>query len=284
VKASGRKKREIPEGVFQKCPGCEGTIYQGAIAENMHTCPECSYHFRISPAERIKCQFDPDSFEELYGDIESGDPLGFRAEKAYAEKLLEDQRKTGSSEAVTVGVGRIEGRLVATALMDFNFVGGSMGSVVGERITRCVEMAAERGLPLVTFSASGGARMQESALSLAQMVKTASAVARFKSLGGLHISVMTDPTTGGVLASFASLGDVLVAEPGALIGFAGARVIKETIKQELPEGFQTAEFLLEHGFLDFVVPRKKLKDRLAAVMDFLLGPAAQPDTTAAAQA
>ncbi|HOX36683.1 MAG TPA: acetyl-CoA carboxylase, carboxyltransferase subunit beta [Candidatus Brocadiia bacterium] len=275
MKVYGRANRDDQGGgIFIKCDGCRGTVLRKAVEERMQTCPECGFHFRITWQDRVRWHFDPDSFIETNAGLESADPLGFVADKSYRRKLWEDQRATGLRDAVATGSARIEGRTVAAAIMDFRFIGGSMGGVVGEKIARCVETAAGLGCPFISFAASGGARMQEGAFSLMQMVKTAAAVRRFQDGGGLYISVMTDPTTGGVLASFASLGDVIIAEPGALIRFAGARVIREAIKHDLPEGFQKSEDLLERGFLDAVVPRTALKKTIATAMSHLKGPAA----------
>jgi len=243
-------------------------IFTRSIEENLQVCPECGYHFRIGARRRIDQLCDEDSFEEMLADYEPCDPLKFSDIKSYKARLREQQKKTGLSDAVVMGKAFIRGRPVMLAVMDFSFIGASMGSVVGEKITVAAETALAKELPLVIVSCSGGARMQEGMLSLAQMAKTSAAIARLNEAHGLFISVLTDPTTGGVTASFAMLGDVIVAEPAALIGFAGPRTIWHTIKVELPEGFQTAEFLLEHGFVDLVVPRRELRSELARIIDY----------------
>lgn len=264
-----RKKKTVPDGLFMKCKGCGSMVYRKHVEERLHVCPECDYHFRIGALDRIRLHTDEDSFEEIDGELKPADPLEFVAAKAYTAQLEKDVEKTDLSEAVLCGTCTIEGREVVFASMDFRFRGGSMGSVVGEKITRAVELAAERSTPLVTVAASGGARMQESALSLMQMAKTCAALKRFHEAGGAYVSIMTHPTTGGVTASWSSMGDIILAEPKALIGFAGRRVIEETIKQELPEDFQTAEFLLEHGFIDAIVPRAEMKNTVAKLLEYL---------------
>lgn len=268
---SGRnsKKKQIPDGLFIKCDGCGSMVYRKSVEERLQTCPECDYHFRIPAWERVKLHTDEGSFEEMDGNLLPCDPLDFVAVKAYEDQLETYEEKTGLNEAVICGTCRIKGHPAVFSAMDFRFAGASMGSVVGEKITRAAELAAEENLPLVTVAASGGARMQESAYSLMQMAKTCAALSRLDEGGGTYISVMTHPTTGGVTASWASMGDVIIAEPGALIGFAGRRVIQQTINQELPDDFQTAEFLLEHGFLDMIVERKKLKHTIAGLIDYL---------------
>jgi acetyl-CoA carboxylase carboxyl transferase subunit beta len=265
----GNKKKQVPDGIFAKCDGCGAMVYRKNLEERLQTCPECNYHFRIGAWDRVRIHTDEGSFEEFAGDLLPCDPLKFVAKKAYADDLKKDAEATGLSEAIVCGTCRIEDRPVVFAAMDFRFRGASMGSVVGEKLTRAVELATERELPLVTVAASGGARMQESALSLMQMAKTCAALNRFNKASGAYVSIMTDPTTGGVTASWASMGDVIIAEPGALIGFAGRRVIEETIKQELPPDFQTAEFLLAHGFLDMIVERKDIKHTVARLLAYL---------------
>ncbi len=244
-------------------------VYRKNVEERLHVCPECNYHFRIGAWDRINLHADEGSFEEIDGDLKPADPLEFVAAKEYSAQLEKDVDKTDLSEAVVCGKCNIEGKPVVLASMDFRFRGGSMGSVVGEKITRAVELATEESLPLVTVAASGGARMQESALSLMQMAKTCAALQRFHSRGGAYISIMTHPTTGGVTASWSSMGDVILAEPKALIGFAGRRVIEQTIKKKLPEDFQTAEFLMEHGFIDAIVQRAEMKSMVATLLDYL---------------
>jgi acetyl-CoA carboxylase carboxyl transferase subunit beta len=243
-------------------------LFRKVVEEAMHVCPECQHHFRIGARIRIEQLVDPGSFEEMFTDIEPADPLKFTDKKAYKDRLVAEQKKTGNPDAVVCGKGFIKGRPIMLAVMDPTFMMGSMGSVVGEKITRTIEMAADEGLPLLIVSCSGGARMQESTLSLMQMAKTSAALARLDEAGGLFMSLLADPTTGGVTASFAMLGDFIVAEPKALIGFAGPRTIWNTIKVELPEGFQRSEFLQEHGFVDFVVHRKDLRSEVARLVDF----------------
>lgn len=264
-----RKKKPVPDGLFMKCKGCGSLVYRKNVEEREHVCPECDYHFRINVWDRIELHTDEGSFEEIDGELQPADPLNFSAKEDYTDKLEKDQEKTGLNEAVVCGTCTINGRDAVFACLDFRFRGGSMGSVMGEKITRAVETAQEKGLPLVTVASSGGARMQESALSLMQMAKTCSALQRFHESGGAYISIMTHPTTGGVTASWSSMGDVILAEPKALIGFAGRRVIEQTINEQLPEDFQTAEFLLEHGFIDRIVPRSEMKDNVARLIDYL---------------
>jgi acetyl-CoA carboxylase carboxyl transferase subunit beta len=265
----GRKKKEVPGGLFVKCDGCGEMVYRKRVEELLQICPECNHHFRITAWDRIRLHTDEETFEEIDADLLPCDPLNFVAEKAYADQLKDDTKKWGINEAVVTGRCRIGGREVVFGAMDFRFRGASMGSVVGEKLARAAELALERELPLVTVAASGGARMQESALSLMQMAKTCAVLNRFGRAGGAYISILTDPTTGGVTASWASMGDVIMAEPRALIGFAGRRVVQETIKEELPADFQTAEFFLEHGFIDMIVPRAEIKPTLVSLIDYL---------------
>ncbi|MGD1275968.1 MAG: acetyl-CoA carboxylase, carboxyltransferase subunit beta [Tepidisphaeraceae bacterium] len=262
------KKEGVPEGLWMRCGGCSAMLFRKAVEEALHVCPECQYHFRISARTRIEQLSDPGSFEEMFQEIEPADPLKFVDKKAYRDRLKAEQEKSGEQDAVVCGKGFIKGRPVMMAVMDPNFMMGSMGSVVGEKITRTIEAATEEKLPLLIVSCSGGARMQESTLSLMQMAKTSAALARLDEAGGLFISLLADPTTGGVTASFAMLGDFIIAEPKALIGFAGPRTIWNTIKVELPEGFQRSEFLQEKGFVDFVVHRKDLRSEIARLIDF----------------
>jgi acetyl-CoA carboxylase carboxyl transferase subunit beta len=262
------KKKDIPEGLWLRCPGCEEMVYRKRVEENLHVCPECRYHFKIGARQRIAMLADADSFEEYLPGLLSPDPLRFIDRKSYIERLADAQRQTNLYDAAIVGRAYVKGRPVVLGALDPNFIMGSMGSVVGEKVTVAAEKAAELGLPLVICSASGGARMQEGILSLAQMAKTSAAVARLSQSAGLFISVMTNPTTAGVAASFASLGDIIIAEPGAMIGFTGPRVIYQTMKQELPEGFQTAEFMLEHGFVDRIVARANLRSEIGALIDY----------------
>jgi acetyl-CoA carboxylase carboxyl transferase subunit beta len=264
-----KPRREMPEGLWLRCPGCEQMLYKSSVEKNLHVCPECDYHFRIDAATRIKYLVDEDSFQEMLGDLTTSDPLGFKFRgTTYKQRLKDDQKKSGSKEAMRIGKAFIKGRGVILAVMEPNFLMGSMGLVVGEKFCAAVDKAMEEKLPLVVVSCSGGARMHEGVVSLGQMAKTSAALAKFDDAGGLFISVLTDPTTGGVTASFAMLGDCLIAEPGALIGFAGPRTIAETIKVELPEGFQTAEFMLEHGFVDQITHRKNLRSEIARIIDY----------------
>ncbi|OCA91368.1 acetyl-CoA carboxylase subunit beta [Bacillus sp. FJAT-27225] len=257
-------KQDVPEGIMTKCPGCKKIVYTRELAKNLKVCFQCGHHFPMNARERIQSFLDEGSFEELDAGMISVNPLNF---PDYVEKLEKDRKKTNMNEAVVTGTGLVNGLNIVVAVMDSTFRMGSMGSVVGEKITRAVEKAAELKVPFVIFTASGGARMQEGVLSLMQMAKTSVALKRFSDQGGLFISIMTHPTTGGVSASFASLGDYNIAEPGALIGFAGRRIIEQTIREELPEDFQTAEFLLKHGQLDAVIGRHDLKDRIGAILD-----------------
>jgi acetyl-CoA carboxylase carboxyl transferase subunit beta len=261
-------KEGIPEGLWLRCPECGGMLFRKVLEEALHVCPDCQYHFRISARKRIEQLVDPGSFEEMFDDVEPTDPLKFNDKKAYKDRLKAEQLKTGNKDAVVCGKGFMKGRPIMMAVMDPTFMMGSMGSVVGEKITRTIELAADDALPLLVVSCSGGARMQESTLSLMQMAKTSAALARLDDAGGLFISLLADPTTGGVTASFAMLGDFILAEPKALIGFAGPRTIWNTIKVELPEGFQRSEFLKDHGFVDFVVHRKDLRSEVARLVDF----------------
>lgn len=262
------QKEGIPEGLWMRCPECGDMLFRKVVEEALHVCPGCQHHFRVSARIRIEQIVDVGCFEERFADVEPADPLKFIDKKAYKDRLRDEQVKTGNRDAVVCGKGFIKGRPILMAVMDPTFMMGSMGSVVGEKITRTIEAAAEEELPLLIVSCSGGARMQESALSLMQMAKTSAALARLDDAGGLFISLLADPTTGGVTASFAMLGDFIIAEPKALIGFAGPRTIWNTIKVELPEGFQRSEFLEEHGFVDFVVHRKDLRNEIARLMGF----------------
>ena len=247
-------------------------IYKKHKEEANEVCPECDYHFYLPSHKRLESLLDPDSFEPLFEDLTSTDPLNFTDREAYADRLVKSQEKTGLKDAVIVGTGRIEGKGFCLALMDFTFMGGSMGSVVGEKIARVTEHALEHRHPLIIISASGGARMQEGALSLMQMAKTCCALAKLREEGLIFVSVLTNPTTAGVLASYAGVGDVIIAEPKALIGFTGPRVIKETIRQDLPEGFQRSEFLLDHGLIDMIVHRQDLRAKLGEILEYSPGP------------
>ncbi|WP_458119495.1 acetyl-CoA carboxylase, carboxyltransferase subunit beta [Paenibacillus sp. Z6-24] len=263
-----RPKREIPEGLMNKCSKCGTIHYSKELEKNLKVCSSCGYHMRLNAIERIVMTVDEGKFTEMDAGMESIDPLNF---PGYAKKLEQQKMNSGLRDAVITGEGMIEGHPVMLAVMSFDFFSGSMGSVVGEKITRVIEAADERNLPLIMFSTSGGARMQESIISLMQMAKTSAALSRFQENGGLYISVITDPTMGGVSASFATLGDIIIAEPGALFGFAGRIVIEQTIRQKLPDNFQTAEFNLEHGQLDMVVHRKDMKTMLSDLLDFHSG-------------
>ena len=264
-----KPRKEMPEGLWLRCPGCEHMLYKSAVEQNLNVCPECDYHFRIESATRIKYLADEDSFQEILSDLTTGDPLGFKFRgTTYKQRIKADEKKSGTKEAMRIGKAFIKGRGIVLAVMEPNFLMGSMGVVVGEKLCAAVEMAMAESLPLVAVSCSGGARMHEGVVSLGQMAKTSAVLAKFSEAGGLFISVLTDPTTGGVTASFAMLGDCLIAEPGALIGFAGPRTIAETIKVELPEGFQTAEFMLQHGFVDMIVHRKDLRSEIARLIDY----------------
>ena len=265
-----RKKRDVPDGLWLRCPSCEAMLYRKSVTDNLEVCPECEYHFRLSARDRVRLLTDPDTFEELFTDIAPTDPLEFKwAGKNYPDRIRKEQDKTGNLEAVLTGLAYIRARRVALGVMDGDFLMGSMGSVLGEKITLLIERATQDRVPLVIVCTSGGARMHEGMLSLMQMAKTSAALARLDDAGGLYISVLADPTTGGTTASFAMLGDIILAEPGALIGFAGQRVIANTIKTELPEGFQRAEFLLEHGFVDMVLHRRDLRSEIARLIDYL---------------
>ncbi|MBM3201408.1 MAG: acetyl-CoA carboxylase carboxyltransferase subunit beta [Chlamydiae bacterium] len=252
-----------------KCNGCSETIHADELKETLHCCPKCGYHYRISVHQRIDLLADEGSFKEMFCHLKPADPLSFEDEEKYVDRIKKATAKSGRDEAVMVGSAKIAGLDVALGVMDFSFMGGSMGSVVGERLTLLIEHATEKQLPLIIVSASGGARMQESIYSLMQMAKTSAALSRYRDKGVPYISILTNPTTGGVTASFASLGDILLAEPGALIGFAGPRVVEQTIGHKLPEGAQKSEFLLEKGMIDLVVKRSDLKNKVAFFIDFL---------------
>ena len=261
-------KREIAEGMWVKCPQCQEVVYRKMLEENHFICTSCTHHFRITSDNYIQLLLDDGKYEEIAGNVQSVDPLNFNAAKKYTDQIRTAQEKTGNKDAVKTIVGKINGLKAVFAMMDFTFIGGSMGSVVGEKISQAIDRAAKDMLPLVIITASGGARMQEGAYSLMQMAKISSKLARYSDMGGLYITVITDPTTGGTTASFAMLGDIIIAEPNALIGFAGARVIKQTIGEDLPEGFQRSEFLLEKGFIDHIVGRKELKITLSDLFSF----------------
>jgi len=263
------QRREMPAGIWAKCPRCSNLIYRKELERSLRVCPKCTYHHRLSAEERLAITLDEDGFVEFDGSLTSADPLSF---VGYAQKLEEARQKTGRPEAVIWGEGTIEGWRTVAAALDFYFMGGSMGSAVGEKVTRAAERAREARLPLIIFSASGGARMQEGVLSLMQLAKTSAAVGRLHDAGLPYVSIMCDPTTGGVTASFAFLGDVILAEPGATIGFAGRRVIEQTIRRKLPDDFQTAEFCLHKGLIDMVVARSEMRRTLAGLLAFFGGP------------
>jgi acetyl-CoA carboxylase carboxyl transferase subunit beta len=263
------ERRDVPAGLWGKCPKCATVVYHKDLERNLRVCPTCGFHHRLSAEERLAVTLDEGSFEETDAGLVSGDPLRF---DGYAEKLDEARKKTGNPDAVITGTGTIEGHRCAVGALDFFFMGGSMGSVVGEKVARIAERALDLHLPLILFSASGGARMQEGALSLMQLAKTSAAVAALHDAPLPYISVMCDPTTGGVTASFAFQGDLILAEPGALIGFAGRRVIEQTIRRKLPDNFQTAEFCLEHGLIDLVVPRPEMRTTLARLLRYFVAP------------
>ena len=268
-----RKKVQIAEGLWVKCDSCKEIVYRAEVDRAGRVCPRCKYPFRISARERVASLLDPDSFEERDAGLTSRDPLEFKDTKKYVDRVKAAKKSTGLDEAVVTGMGRIGGSPVVLAVFEFGFLGGSMASVVGEKLTRAIELAIQKRAPLIIVSASGGARMQEGILSLMQMAKTSAALHRLAEERVPYISLLTDPTTGGVTASFAMLGDLVLAEPRALIGFAGPRVIAETIRQPLPEGFQRSEFLLEHGMIDRVVERKELRETLRRLLAFFAEPA-----------
>jgi len=260
------KKVQMPEGLWTKCKNCEEIIYSKEIERNLNVCPKCDYHFRISARERISLVIDEGTFVETDPNMTSVDFLKFKDSKKYSDRIKAALKKSGGGDAVVTGFGLMNGQEVIVAVFDFGFLGGSMGSVVGEKITRAIELGLEKKAPVLVFSSSGGARMQESIMSLMQMAKSSAALAKLKKAGIPFISVLTDPTTGGVTASFAMLGDLNIAEPKALIGFAGPRVIEQTIRQKLPEGFQRSEYLLEHGMVDMIVSRKEMKAKLSQTL------------------
>lgn len=261
-----QKKSDIPDGLWTKCESCTEIVYNKQLEENFKVCPKCNFHFRMTAKERLSLLIDNGSFIEHDDNLISINPLNF---PEYEEKLKKSQEATGLNEALITGDGNLDGKKITIGIMDFSFMGASMGSVYGEKITRLIEFSLKDGLPLLLVVASGGARMQEGILSLMQMAKTSAALSKLHQEGILYISLLTNPTTGGVTASFGMLGDIIIAEPKALIGFAGPRVIEQTIKQRLPSGFQTSEFLLEHGIIDMIVPRKELKQTISRIISFL---------------
>jgi acetyl-CoA carboxylase carboxyl transferase subunit beta len=264
------KKKHVPEGLWTKCPSCQHILYKQELAKNLHICSKCGEHLRVGARERVAMLFDEGTFVEMAADLEPRDALGFTDSAPYANRLKDSKKKTGEKDAAVAGEGKIGSQTVAACMLDFGFMGGSMGSVVGEKVTLAIEHGLKKGLPVLVVSSSGGARMQEGILSLMQMAKTSAALARLKEAKLPFISVVTDPTTGGVTASFAMLGDIIVAEPKALVAFAGPRVIEQTIRQTLPQGFQQSEFLLKHGMVDMVVHRKELKATLEKLFGFFM--------------
>jgi len=269
IESTGEKPSRVPEGLWVKCPGCAQIIYNKDLDKNQQVCPRCAHHFRISATDRLRGLFDDGEWTEYFQALTSNDPLKFTDTKPYRHRLKDTMSKTGMNDAVIVATGKLDGFPVVVAAMEYAFIGGSMGVVVGEKITRGIEMALERRNPAIVISCSGGARMMEGALSLMQMAKVSAALAKLDRARLPFISVLTDPTTGGVTASFAMLGDLNIAEPKALIGFAGPRVIEQTIRQKLPEGFQRSEFLLEHGMLDLIVDRREIKATIARSLRFM---------------
>lgn len=261
-----KRTRSVPEGVWIKCPRCDAQLYRNELERNLQVCPKCDHHMRIGARRRLDIFLDPDSQQELWADLEPEDPLKFRDSKRYRERITLAQKKTGEKDALVSTTGTLFGRPVVVCAFEFSFMGGSMGSVVGERFARAANHATENKMPMISFAASGGARMQEALFSLFQMAKTAAALARLGDMNVPYISVLTDPTTGGVSASLAMLGDVNIAEPFALIGFAGPRVIEQTVRQKLPEGFQRSEFLLDHGAVDMIIDRRQMRDQIADLL------------------
>lgn len=270
IRTQGGNKRVVPEGLWNKCANCNAVLYQPELERSLHVCPKCGHHMPMGARERLKSFFDETGTREVAAQLEPVDALKFRDTKKYRDRILVAQRTTGEKDALVAMQGLLKGRPVGACAFEFAFMGGSMGSVVGERFTRLAERCLEECMPLVCFSATGGARMQEGLLSLMQMAKTSAAIARLRKAGLPFISVLTHPTTGGVSASLGMLGDVNIAEPGALIGFAGPRVIEQTVRETLPEGFQRSEFLLEHGAIDMIVDRRQLRDRLASLLALLM--------------
>ena len=263
------EKKEAPDGLWNKCPNCKKALHSADLIENKYVCHYCDYHLRVGSKEYFEVLFDQNQYTELFAGLKSTDPLNFTDSKPYTERLEDTMKKTGLNDAIRAGHGKIDGQDLVIACMDFNFIGGSMGSVVGEKIARSIDYSIKHKIPFLMISKSGGARMMEAAFSLMQMAKTSAKLALLSQAKIPYISLLTDPTTGGVTASYAMLGDLNIAEPGALIGFAGPRVIKETIKKDLPKGFQTSEFVLEHGFLDFIVDRRAMKARLSTFIKMM---------------
>ncbi|VTP89266.1 acetyl-CoA carboxylase, carboxyltransferase subunit beta [Sphingobacterium daejeonense] len=266
IHTATENKKEAPDGMWNKCPNCKKPLLNVEQVENKYVCHYCDYHIRIGSNAYFSILFDNNEYTELFANLKAGDPLNFVDTKPYKDRLLDSQAKTGLNDALRSAVGKVDGQDLVVACMDFSFIGGSMGSVVGEKIARSIDYCIEHKLPFMLISKSGGARMMEAAFSLMQMAKTSAKLALLAEAKLPYICLLTDPTTGGVTASYAMLGDINIAEPGALIGFAGPRVIKETIKKDLPKGFQTSEFVLEHGFLDFIVDRRQLKEKVATFL------------------
>ena len=264
-----QRKKEIPDGIWAKCDSCREIIYVRELEKNLWVCSRCDYHFRIKSRDYINLLLDEGELEEHDTDLIASDPLQFKDSKRYPDRTRDSRKKTSLNDAIVTGIGKVDGKEISFGVMDFGFIGGSMGSVVGEKVARAIERSIERRIPLVIVSCSGGARMQEGILSLMQMAKTSALLARLYEMNIPYISVLTNPTTAGVMASYASLGDVIIAEPKALLGFAGPRVIQQTIKQELPPGFQSSEFFLEHGFLDIIVHRRDLKKNISLLLGYL---------------
>ena len=267
--SSEENKKDIPKGLWVKCPSCSEIQYKPELEKNFSVCRKCEHHFRVNPSLYSELLLDEGSVKKLFTNIQSSDPLAFEADKQYKEQLELAKSKTGQNDAINCFLGKINKNEIILSVMNFQFIGGSMGSVVGELVSRSISLASEKKIPLVLICASGGARMQESAYSLMQLAKTSSKMAKFQKDGGLYIPILTDPTTGGVTASFGMLGDIILAEPGALIGFAGPRVIKQTIGEDLPEGFQRAEFLKEKGFIDNIISRSEMKEKLTKLITLL---------------
>ncbi len=264
-----QRKKEIPNGIWIKCDSCGEIVYRKELEKHLWVCPKCDHHFRIKSKDYINLLLDEGRLEEYDKDLVASDPLGFKDSKRYSDRIKDSQKKTNLKDAIVTGIGKIDGREISFGVMDFGFIGGSMGSVVGEKVARAIERSLEGKIPLVIVSCSGGARMQEGILSLMQMAKTSALLAKLYEQNIPYISVLTNPTTAGVMASYASLGDVIIAEPKALLGFAGPRVIQQTIKQDLPPGFQSSEFFLEHGFLDIISHRKDLKRNISLILEYL---------------
>jgi len=261
-----KRTKSVPEGVWIKCARCDAQLYRNELERNLQVCPKCDYHMRVGARKRLEYFLDPESQHEMSAQLESEDPLKFKDSKRYRDRIIDAQKKTGEKDALVSVTGKLLGRSVVVCAFEFAFMGGSMGSVVGERFARAANHAAANNLPMISFSASGGARMQEALFSLLQMAKTSAALANLGGKGIPYVSVLTDPTTGGVSASLAMLGDVNIAEPGALIGFAGPRVIEQTVRERLPEGFQRSEFLLDHGAIDMIVDRRKMRDEISNLL------------------